>query len=144
MPRTYTLHDGNTISLGAEEIASTEVYFNPQLLSTLPPGVRSLPDEIGQSVGQCAKQLQKGVLPNIVIGGGASLSPGFCERLEAELAPRFETGSAQVVPLSAEKREIAAWTGGSILANLSTFESLWVTAAEYEEDPTAAMHRLGL
>lgn len=66
----------------------------------------------------------------------------LCDRLEAELRPRFEPGAAGVVRIPEVKRATSVWTGGSILASLSTFEKLWVTSLEYKEDPAAALHRL--
>jgi len=33
------------------------------------------------------------------------------------------------------ERKYATWIGGSILAGLSTFRKMWVSAEQYEEDP---------
>ena len=33
------------------------------------------------------------------------------------------------------ERKYSTWIGASILASLSTFKRMWVTAEEYQEDP---------
>ncbi len=33
------------------------------------------------------------------------------------------------------ERKYSTWIGGSILAGLSTFKRMWVSAEEYNEDP---------
>ena len=38
------------------------------------------------------------------------------------------------------ERKYATWIGGSILAGLSTFKKMWVSAEEYNEDPDV-IHR---
>jgi len=44
----------------------------------------------------------------------------------------FAGASVQVAPISADKRATSAWVGGSILASLSTFDSLWISREEYD------------
>ena len=34
-----------------------------------------------------------------------------------------------------------AWIGGSILSSLSTFQSMWISKAEYDESGPAIVHR---
>jgi len=67
--QTYELADGNLISLGAEAIRPGEMYFNPSLYPSLEQNVPGLPEAITTCVGKCAKQLQKSLFPNIVVGG---------------------------------------------------------------------------
>jgi centractin len=38
------------------------------------------------------------------------------------------------------ERKYSTWIGGSILASLSTFKKMWVSAEEYQEDPDV-IHR---
>eukprot|EP01083_Nonionella_stella_P167470 562916_1 len=40
-----------------------------------------------------------------------------------------------------EQREYSSWLGGSILASLSTFESMWITKEEYEQEGPSVVHR---
>lgn len=138
----YELGDGHKILVDEEQISAAEIFFDPARDRSL-GSVNSLPTEIKHSLGKCAKQLQKGLVPNIVVSGGSSLLPYFIQRVEAEVVPHF-MGTAKVIPMRPEKREVAAWVGGSILGSLSTFGRLWISAQEHAEDPHAVSHRLGL
>jgi len=59
---------------------------------------------------------------NILLTGGASMIPGFKERLEKEISPLGNTKweSRVVAP---EYRKYFTWYGGSILAPMITFIS---------------------
>jgi actin beta/gamma 1 len=35
----------------------------------------------------------------------------------------------------------AAWIGGSLLASMSVFQSMWVSKAEYQESGASVIHR---
>jgi actin-related protein len=39
------------------------------------------------------------------------------------------------------ERNYGAWIGGSILASLGTFQQMWVSRAEYDEEGGAALER---
>jgi actin-related protein len=39
------------------------------------------------------------------------------------------------------ERKYSVWIGGSILASLSTFQSMWITKAEYDEAGPQIVHR---
>ncbi len=65
---------------------------------------------------------------------------GIEERLEKELrkvAP--ESASVQVIAIP--ERKYSVWIGGSILASLSTFEEMWISADEYKETGASIVHK---
>jgi actin-related protein len=39
------------------------------------------------------------------------------------------------------ERKYSVWIGGSILSSLSTFQSMWISKAEYDESGPAIVHR---
>ncbi len=39
------------------------------------------------------------------------------------------------------ERKYSVWIGGSILASLSTFQTMWITKAEYDEAGPQIVHR---
>ncbi|KAA0194447.1 hypothetical protein HAZT_HAZT002752 [Hyalella azteca] len=39
------------------------------------------------------------------------------------------------------ERKYSVWIGGSILASLSTFQSMWITKEEYDESGPGIVHR---
>ena len=62
---------------------------------------------------------------------------GYGERLLSEvkeLLPR-EAKDSKIKIFAPPERKYSAWIGGSILANLTSFKKVWVTAEEYKEDP---------
>ena len=59
---------------------------------------------------------------------------GLQERLTKEikaLAPKSMKEEIKVI--ASPERKYATWIGGTILSNISTFESCWITKDEYEE-----------
>ncbi|KAH8078537.1 hypothetical protein JL720_9735 [Aureococcus anophagefferens] len=68
----------------------------------------------------------------IVLAGGSTLFPGFGERLLKEL--RADLPDHTKIKIHAPpERMLSTWIGGSILASLATFKSMWVLRAEFEE-----------
>ncbi len=39
------------------------------------------------------------------------------------------------------ERKYSVWIGGSILSSLATFQTMWITKAEYDESGPAIVHR---
>ncbi|KAF8716104.1 hypothetical protein AX14_012423 [Amanita brunnescens Koide BX004] len=66
---------------------------------------------------------------NVVLAGGTTMFPNLDKRLRAELASLVDGVEVNVSP----SKKHSTWLGGSVLASLSTFDSLWCTKEEYEE-----------
>ena len=64
---------------------------------------------------------------------------GFGDRLLTEVK-RLALGDMKIKIFAPPERKYATWIGGSILAGLSTFKKMWVSAEEYNEDPDV-IHR---
>ena len=64
---------------------------------------------------------------------------GFDERLRKEMT-RLAPASIKVKVIATPDRKYSAWIGGSILASLSTFESMWITRKEYDESGPSIIH----
>ena len=61
---------------------------------------------------------------------------GFTERVQNELSHQAFRNEADVKcfsGLSSADKQHSAWIGGSIVASLGNFNSLWITKREYEE-----------
>ena len=43
--------------------------------------------------------------------------------------------------IASSKRHLALWVGGSILSSISSFKSMWITKAEYEEYGASIFHK---
>ncbi|CCW60766.1 unnamed protein product [Phytomonas sp. EM1] len=78
-----------------------------------------------------------------VLGGGGSLVPGFRERILHETKSmdpsyyRYERDNAFTVASSVE----GAWAGNSIAAASSSFESLWISKSEWDEEGESCLFR---
>lgn len=66
------------------------------------------------------------------------MTTNFADRFAQEL--RYILSSPVQVHASPE-RKYSAWIGGSILGSLSSFSSMAVTKAEFDEEGAAVVHR---
>ena len=62
---------------------------------------------------------------------------GFVERLQMEMKQIFKTEykcEPWVKVVAPPERSMSTGIGGSIIASLSTFEEMWITAHEYDDE----------
>ena len=71
---------------------------------------------------------------------GSTMFPGIVERLTREMTSLVPT-AMKVRVVAPPERKYSVWIGGSILSSLTTFQSMWVTKAEYEESGPSIVHR---
>ena len=50
-----------------------------------------------------------------------------------QLVPQMSMKVKLIAPTTPQERRFAVWIGGSILASLGSFQQLWMSKAEYEE-----------
>jgi len=126
----YKLPDDNVIELGAERFRGPEILFHPEIIGEEYSGVHAL---VAESIQRTDLDLRRTLYSNIVLAGGSTLFPGFGDRLLSEIkgiAPKDMKIKISAPP----ERKYSTWMGGSILASLTTFKKMWVSASEYEED----------
>jgi centractin len=131
LKQAYRLPDGSVIQLGPELFRAPEVLFQPELAGFEYRGVH---DCLITSIAKADIDLRRVLLSQVVLSGGSTLFPGFGERLLHEvrkhpLAPK----EAKIRIAAPPERLYSTWIGGSILASLSTFKSMWVSKRDYEE-----------
>ena len=88
---------------------------------------------------QSAKELIDVLYGNIVLCGGSSMYEGMADRLKKEmtsLVPEQQT----IKIIAPPERKYSEWIGGSILASLSTFDQMWISKDEYEENGPSILH----
>lgn len=69
-----------------------------------------------------------------MLSGGTTLIKGFGDRLLSEVKKQANK-DIKIKIFAPPERKYSTWIGASILASLSTFKKMWVTAEEYQEDP---------
>lgn len=67
--------------------------------------------------------------------------PGIAERMAKEVTAKAPTATVKVKVIAPPERKYSVWIGGSILASLSTFQQMWISAAEYQELGPSIVHR---
>jgi len=135
--QTYTLPDGNVVVIGNERFRTPEVLFKPELIGKEPGGID---DKIIKTIGMCDIDLRNELSKNIVLSGGTTMYTGIAERLTKEITAALPEKS-KVKCIAPPERKYSVWIGGSILASLSSFQTMWITREEYEESGPGIVHR---
>jgi centractin len=134
--QAYRLPDGREIKVGPERFRAPELLFAPETIGLEYRGVhRCLTD----SVFRADLDLRRTLFRQIVLAGGSTLFPGFGDRLLNEVR-RLAPKDVKIRISASPERQFAAWTGGSILASLASFKSMWLRREEYDERGHA-LHR---
>ena len=133
----YQLPDGQAITMSTERYQAPNVLFDPSLIGSEEPGAA---DILVNSIMKSDIDLRSKLFSQIVLSGGSTLTPGFGDRLLYEV--RSRSPSHTRIRISAPPDRLhSAYVGGSILASLATFKSMWVSRAEYEEHGSNVLHR---
>lgn len=141
----YELPDGTTIKVPHDCRATA-----PEGLFTTRPNLPSVSDLVVQAIGMCDRDLQQDMRAAVVLAGGTTMLPGFCNRMKDEVVKAFPDDTIRVVPGPNptgttergynSQRKHAAWIGGSMFASLDTFKEVRVTKQEWEDDEST-IHR---
>eukprot|EP01035_Chromulina_nebulosa_P017653 gene17653-23236_t len=134
----YQLPDGSNINLSSEIYSAPEILFQPSLIGSEYKGIH---DCLVKSIMKSDIDLRRTLFSQIVLSGGSTLFPSFGDRLLNEirkhpLSPR-ETKIRIAAP---PDRLYTTWIGGSILASLSTFKSMWINKADYADQGSRILH----
>lgn len=130
-PFPYQLPDGTMVNLGPETFRAPEVLFQPELIGSECRGVH---DCLVTSIMQTDMDLRKTLFSQIVLAGGSTMFPGFGDRLLNEVRKHSLSPKDMKIRIAAPpERLFSTWIGGSILASLSTFKSMWISKADYQE-----------
>lgn len=66
--------------------------------------------------------------------------PGLAERMRQELDELAPSGMKTEI-IAPPERKNSVWIGGSVLTSLSTFQTMWVTKQDYDENGPSVVHR---
>lgn len=133
----YQLPDGQAITLSSERYQAPNVLFDPFLVGSEEAGVA---DVLVSSIMKSDLDLRSKLFSQVVLAGGSTLFTGFGDRMLYEVRSRAPSHTRIRISAPPERLH-SAYVGGSILASLATFKSMWVSRAEYEEHGSAVLHR---
>jgi len=127
--KNYELPDGRKILIGNERFRCAEILFNPSLAKSENEGVHKY---CFDSVMKCDTDVRRDLFQNIIMSGGSTLFEGLNERMWHEIHQLAPTNN-RIKVLAPPERLYSVWLGGSILASLATFQTMWITKTEYDE-----------
>lgn len=99
-------------------------------------------DATFQTIKKCYVDIRKDLYANIVMSGGTTMFPGIAQCMAKEVTA-LAPASIKVKIVAPPERncKYSVWIGGSILASLSTFQSMWISKEEYDESGPSIVHR---
>eukprot|EP01029_Cantina_marsupialis_P023601 TRINITY_DN591_c0_g2_i1.p1 TRINITY_DN591_c0_g2~~TRINITY_DN591_c0_g2_i1.p1 ORF type:complete len:377 (-),score=96.05 TRINITY_DN591_c0_g2_i1:268-1398(-) len=137
LDKTYELPDGNVVTVASERFRCPEILFQPNLYGKEDLGIH---DTMFRTIMKCDVDIRKDLYNNIVLSGGTTMFPGIADRLTKEITA-LAPSTMKIRVIAPPERKYSVWIGGSILASLSTFASMWISKAEYEESGPSIVHR---
>jgi len=135
--KSYELPDGQVITIGNERFRCPESLFQPSFLGMESVGVH---ETAYVSIMKCDIDIRKDLFANVVMSGGTTMYPGIADRMQKEITS-LAPSTLKIKIIAPPERKYSVWIGGSILASLSTFQTMWITKEEYEESGPGIVHR---
>ncbi len=137
LEKSYELPDGQVITIGNERFRSPESLFQPKFIGMEQAGLH---EHIFASVMKSDIDIRKDLYANNVLSGGSTMFPGIADRMQKEITA-LAPSTMKIKIIAPPERKYSVWIGGSILASLSTFQTMWITKAEYDESGAQIVHR---
>jgi actin beta/gamma 1 len=139
LEKTYEMPDGRVITIGNERFRCGEALFNPALvgIESCHAGIHQL---VFSSIQRTDVDIRKDLYANVLLSGGTTMLPGLDARLTKELVA-LAPPSVKIKVVAPVDRKYSVWVGGSILAGLKSFKSMWITAADYKAGGVGIVHR---
>lgn len=134
--RSYRLPDGQLLNISSERFRAPEAIFQPSMVGSEADGVHV---NLYKCITKCDIDMRRELYGNIVLSGGTVMLPGIEERMRTEVSALCPA-AVKVKIVAPAERKFSVWIGGSILATLPTFEQMWISKQEYEENGSAIVH----
>ena len=139
--KEYELPDGRVVTVTTQRWRCPEALFDPLVLGKEMP---SFPRITVDSILKCDFDVRRELYSNIVMSGGTTMFTNIETRLHNEILKNKDVPIAihnTVKVIAPPERKFLVWIGGSILSSLSTFQNMWITKQEYEENGKEIVHR---
>ncbi len=135
--KNYELPDGRKILIGNERFRCPEILFQPTQAGFNLEGLHKYTYD---SIMKCDVDVRRDLFSNIILSGGSTLFEGLSARLWSEIH-MIAPSTHKIKILAPPERKFSVWLGGSILASLSTFQTMWINKQEYDEFGPSIIHR---
>ena len=133
----FELPDGQVLLIGKERFRCAEALFQPSLIGKEINGIH---EDIYNSIMKCDIDMRRDLYMGIVLSGGSTMFNGIGDRMHKEIF--IQADPAMRIKVTAPpERKYSVWIGGSILASLSTFQEIWISKEEYDENGPRIAHR---
>ena len=137
LEESYELPCGQVITIGNERFRCPEAFFQPIFLGMEMPGSENM---IPYSIMRCDVDIRKDLYANTVLSGGSTMFPGIADRMQKEITA-LAPPTMKIKIIAPPERKYSVWIGGSILASLSTFQQMWISKQEYDENGLSIVHQ---
>lgn len=113
--------------------------------STGSKGFNGMQHLVTESINQTDLDIRKDLYSNILVTGGNSMMEGFVNRLQKEI-PDIAPQNLKVKVTSSHSGALtevcaSSWVGGSILGSLGSFQQMWFSKQEYDENGAIMVER---
>ena len=135
----YELPDRKTLVVGRESYDLSELLFGGGAAAAF----GGVPGLVAQSVNEMEMEQKRDVLGTVIFAGGASQHKVFLDRMVQQGLPRDLALNyrSKVLPGGKSDARVFSWVGASVVAALSTFDSMVLTRKDYEEHGYSLIER---
>ena len=135
----YELPDGTKVNLESDAKKIPELMFTGNSEESGFMGVHKM---IVEAITRTDLDIRKELYNNIVVTGGNTVIPGFIERVQV-LVPEIAPTNTKVKIIShmTTERKSSPWIGGSILSSLGSFQQMWMSKQEFDENGSIMVER---
>ena len=134
---TYKMPDGKEINIKDQRFRIPEILFYPEICGKYIDGIAQ---NCYNSINKSDNDLKRDFYSGIYLSGGSTLFQGLPERLTKEIQILAPEMKHKLRVIADPKRNYTSWIGGAILS-ISSFDSMWITIDEYNENGTSMLYR---
>ena len=136
----YHLPDGSIIQLGPEKFKAPEILFSPDKIGLEWPGIHEM---VFNSIKSCDIDVRKDLFNSIVVAGGTTMLTGFNERLHKSLS-KLVSRDVIIKVSCPRNRKYSCWVGGATVSSLKTFNKMWISRKDFEEEGPRILFERGM
>lgn len=139
--QSFKLPDGTQVELGPERFRAPEILFKPSLVGLEYGGAHQC---VVDAIFKADLDIRATLMGQIVLAGGSTMFPGYGDRMLNEVRkamPKSAVAGVKIRISAPPNRDQLTWVGGSILASLAAFKSMWVTKQQFEEHGPSILHK---